>query len=209
MVATTPCMHCGREFGPAFIKDRSCVDCRLARQLRAKAGRCEEFRQMVPPAFLDTRMERLPNESAAMKALKWEYGPKGLLLAGDTRRGKTRTAWLVLKRNFEEFGHTFAYHNGPGFDVACIDSFKNDGGHAAFVRGLERAKILVLDDIDKCKFTDRVQEVLFGIFETRLIYERPVIVTTNIDRSTLAKRMPLVGVPLTERLGECCETIVF
>src|SRR5689334_16698233 len=56
------------------------------------------WKQLCPPGYQDTSIERLPNASKFRDVLGWTYGPKGLILLGPTRSGKTRSAWKLLER---------------------------------------------------------------------------------------------------------------
>src|SRR5262249_3555894 len=67
------------------------------RQMR-ETERRRAWEQLCPPEYRNTIPERLPKPAKFEEVQKWQYGPKGLLLVGPTRRGKTRAAWNLLKR---------------------------------------------------------------------------------------------------------------
>src|SRR5262245_12382620 len=61
------------------------------------------WENLCPLTYRETCPEQLPNPHKFEEVQKWQYGPKGLVLVGPTRRGKTRSVWSLLKRlHFDE-----------------------------------------------------------------------------------------------------------
>lgn len=164
--------------------------------------------KICPPLYRSTDPAQIPNQEALKTVLGYKYSDKGLFLAGPTGRGKTRSAFLLLRRLHEEdyrvdsldcldFGHKIAalFHEGTGVD---------------WVRGLSRVPMLFMDDVDKVKLTERVESELFGLFERRIANCLPTIITTNATGNQLAERMDdLRGPAFVRRLQKFCDLICF
>jgi len=144
--------------------------CKLHLQEKARQAREAEHRQawkrLCPPEYCNTRSEQLPNVQKFEEVQKWQYGPKGLLLIGPTRRGKTRSAWKLLERlHFEERRKILAF-TPMDLKLAVASAWRdsiNVMSHEALSRcdemeeeewiwQVRRIDVLFLDDLDTIKF---------------------------------------------------------
>jgi hypothetical protein len=68
--------------------------------VRKVERRClvSSWKSLCPPGYRNTTSEQLPNVAKFEEVQRWQYGPKGLLVVGPTRRGKTRSVWKLLER---------------------------------------------------------------------------------------------------------------
>jgi DNA replication protein DnaC len=197
------------------LKPTICDDCdsKQAEQLRAAAehARLARWRDLCPPVYQNTHQEdpRL-NQKALARVLAWEYGWRGLVIHGKTRRGKTRAAWLLIKRLILE-GRSVEAMSAGEFARRCVEAY-NQGNDAlvGWFEALTQSNVLFIDDFGKTKLTERIESEMFVIFEQRCAYMRPTIFTTNDVGKTLESRMsPDRGVPFVARIREFCEPINF
>lgn len=164
------------------------------------------WRSICPPLYQDTDPAKLPE--AGRSVLGWT-GPRGLLLGGPAGRGKTRTAYLVLKAQHMA-GLRVAAFDCVEFGHQCAERFAAGDGEA-WVRRLARLDVVLLDDVDKPRFTERVESELFGLVEKRAANRLPIIATTQTSPKELAGKFGSAarGAGLARRLVDFCETVAF
>ena len=214
------CRECGFEFElpPYRLAAKLvhvCPKCseehaeREQREAATRAGlhRAELWNSICPPLFRNTDPSKLPSPTRLQVALNWKYGPRGLLLHGDTGKGKSRIAWEVMKREFNA-RRTVAAIDGT-FGFAYTEKFAQSTNEAArFINRLMGVDLLLMDDVLKVKLTDSVEQALFAIVDRRSEECLPIIVTTNDTGETLAERMTDDrGPALLRRLREFCQVI--
>lgn len=181
----------------------TCAECRLEE-------RKKRFHELCPPLYLETDPTKLPMVEFE-KVMAWEYGPKGLIISGDTGKGKTRCAWLLMKK--------VILSKNLQFRVKAFDCVSFGRELASRYRAetaeywldeLGKIDIVFFDDLGKFKLTERVEAELFGIVEQRCANMKPIIATTNDDGESLVARMTDGrGSPLIRRLREFCDIVTF
>jgi DNA replication protein DnaC len=68
--------------------------------------------------------------------------------------------------------------------------------------------ILLLDDLGKERFTDRVETELFNVVETRVSNSRPFLITSNYSVKSLGQRMSSdQGGAIIRRIVEFCHVV--
>lgn len=180
-----------------------CPDC-------SKIRRENKFNEICPSLYQKSDISRLPAQQLT-KALDWKYGPRGMILLGDTGKGKSRVAWTLLRRVLVEdrqevgfmwfdaisFGHKIALHYREEDAEQWLDK-------------VAVCPLVFFDDLGKLKLTERAEVELFGVIERRCASELPIIVTTNDTGDSLAARMTdNRGPAMIRRLREFCEPIQF
>ena len=167
------------------------------------------LRWKMPAAFLETDPTRL-HQKQLKEALKWAPGKKGLLLAGITRAGKTRTMMELVKRQLG-YGRNVTYWPAVELCKKLSDSHTRKGEHAELMHKLKRCRILYIDDLGKEKLTANVEACLFDIIRDRCDWHRPLLITTNFSAMQLAGRFtePETSIPMVERLQEYCQIVTF
>jgi len=137
-----------------------------------------------------------------------ELQKSNILLIGPTGAGKTRCAYLLLKRLLDE-GRRIVAFDCVRFGHDCARRFR-DGSGEDWSDGLAKVDLVFFDDLGKGRFTERVEAELFAVVERRLANKLPCIVTTNMTgRSLVAKASHERGEPLVRRLRESCRVVVF
>lgn len=147
--------------------------------------------------YLDTNFDKLPDKDASNFCLQWKYGRTGLNMFGPTGLGKTRTALLILKREFNA-GRTIKLL-GPGtFSRICS---KLQFNTAAFEHALSTVQILLLDDVDKCILSPVHTGKFFSVIEARCASGIPTIVTHETKDEMIKKNLGC-GEGLARRLRD-------
>lgn len=174
-----------------------------------RLDRIESFEKQCPPLYLKTDPARLPKLQLDA-TLAWKPGARGLILVGETGRGKTRAAWLLIRQLMA---------NGAFVEILCFDAvgfghdlsrhYKSEDAED-WLDSVANAPMVFFDDLGKLKLTERAEAEIFGVIERRFSRELPVLVTTNDTGDTLASRMTDGrGPALIRRLREFCEVIQF
>lgn len=215
------CRECGKPFlcdFPGIARFvHVCPDCseRHAAQgqqravVDASAARRTRWQSVCPPAYLATVPARLPLPHKLADVLAWRYGAHGLMLHGDTGLGKSRCAWLLMRREFIAFRSIRVLDCAAGIKYAAKfgDSTK---AAAQWIDAACETDLLLLDDVFKAKLTDSFESALFAIIALRGEAGLPIVVTGNDDPHTLAARMTHDrSGPLIRRLAEMTMPIAF
>jgi len=200
-----PCVLCGKSFPKELLvlRDQVVLRCRGCNAEMLKPT----FERMLPIAFRDTDLSRIPN---ANKVMAWKYGPKGLLIHGATGKGKSRTMWKLIERLMCVDGYTVIAFTGVSFGHELNVRYRLDEAEHWLEMLSTRTEIVFFDDLGKLKLTDRAEAELFGVVEARCSNLLPILVTTNDTGETMAKRMTEGrAAPLVRRLREFCVGIDF
>jgi|GEM_PF-3092133 len=234
------CRACGRGFAAVVMKclgfevrQQACEECVAAERRRQEertrprvASLEAAWQAFCPPDYRETDEARLRAEVAARgvplekveQVLQWQPGMPGLALVGATRRHKSRLMFLLMKRLLRE-GHSVRYLNAVHFGDDIAASY--EGGPSAYeewMRKLERAEVLFLDDLGKEKGTERVALALYRLAEYRNAHQRETFYTSNFARSGLVEKWKLdaqrghffddKAEPTAERFGELCRSVM-
>ena len=165
--------------------------------------------QVCPPLYRDTDPSRLP-QNQLKEAMKWEYGPKGLLFHGPTGTGKTRIAWQVMKKLIDSDRRITAF-DSTDFVNTCAEKFMEGAGNS-WVNKLIKCQLLFIDDLGNEPSGERGAGEIFHIIKRRGEEMLPVIITTNSVGQELAGKLRGPedrGSALVRRLREFCTPIAF
>lgn len=177
------------------------------------SGLAERYLRICPPAFLKTDVKLLPAmaRDRLSDVLNWVFGPKGLLLWGRTSgTGKTRCAWLLVKRLMTHESIPVVYFSAMGFQIEMENRYRNSLDVSALRDSAIQAPVLFLDDIGKSPVTERSSAELFHVIDERVSRELPILATTNETSDSLAGRLKSThGDYIARRLRECSHQIGF
>ena len=182
------CRLCGTPVkGRTLVLDPICPACRqaAAAAVKTKVKRSKAwdwFVEHCPAAYRNSDRARLPDPTGFDQVQTWPAKDRGVLIVGATGAGKTRSTWAVLARLARE-GKSIAFLDGVGFMSSSHRSSME--GDFDWVDRMSTVDILVLDDLGKMKFTERVQADLFGIIDRRVADLRPMIITTQLNPKDL------------------------
>lgn len=142
----------------------------------------------VPPLFADTDLQRLP-EPLPTIASTWKPHGKGLVIHGTTRKGKTRTAWYLAKRLYDEspYANRFLFLTMFDLEVRLVGAWGTHSWDKEMTK-MVNIPLLFLDDLGKEKMTDRMASVLFALIDQRTQNKRSTIITTNLTGDQLLER---------------------
>lgn len=221
------CKRCGKATeAPTFsVKGRllripaMCEDCaaeseaeqeRREREER-QAARAAAFEAMCPPLYRDTDPARLAprfREAAERWSLR---GGKGLGLVGPAGLGKSRAAWMALRRAAMDGARCHAT-TATAFARACADQFSDDprrrNAADAEIHAAKAAAVWLCDDIGKQRMTDRAEAEFYDVLEHRTSHLRPTIWTANAAGADLRAMLSADRAePILRRLVEFSEIV--
>ncbi len=167
-------------------------DEREACQACARKGSHEwRWKGLCPPLYQETDPSH-PNfdQAKLAKVNAWTAKTGGLVLYGPSGRGKTRAAYLALRRHYDSGVDCFAI-NHVQFARASSDQFHERREREAreLLEKCDKVDLLLFDDLGKAKMTERAELDLYSMLETRAAYNRPLIITTNADQDRLGESM--------------------
>jgi hypothetical protein len=197
------CRHCGKAFDSKEPQAFCSFECKHENE-------ADEFMDQAPPIMRATDPANLPRPAAYRAVMDWAYGPRGLVIYGRPRTGKTRTIWRLLRDVVAE-GFTARLIRGVDFQSQVITLSRTGGeDFEEWFYELVNVDVLAIDDLDKAKWTPRVESELYNLIDLRCGYEMPTIISTNSTGSELLARMsPQTGPAIVARITEFCDPINF
>lgn len=168
------------------------------------------FEKICPPLYQSSDPARLPGAQLA-QVMAWGFNPRGLVLIGDTGKGKSRIAWYLLRRYLtkDRPERGFLWFDCIGFGHAITEHYKAEDAEG-WLESVAKVPLLFFDDLGKLKMTERAETELFGIIERRCANMLPIIATTNDSGDSLAARMTENrGPAMVRRLREFCQVVTF
>lgn len=179
---------------------RHCPECTKKREdeTKAEAERIRMIRRNQAWRDATDGFERISNSdegrlpmALVSKAKSWDWsGGRGLMFAANKAGlGKSRCAFIALERAFEAGKRCFAIAAVRLERLATRGIYDDDKAARSNAEDkLERCRecsVLLLDDIDKPKWTPASEKELFELLDTRHAAMRPTIWTSNTLRADL------------------------
>ncbi|MEO6846766.1 MAG: ATP-binding protein [Chthoniobacterales bacterium] len=208
------CWESGPRAGREILSLTSCLDCHEARcheyenQNRALKShhRVELWNRICPPQYRSTDVLLLP---ATYRDVIAEWTPEtssGIGFVGSAGIGKTRAAFLLLKKSFDT-GVPCQYINAVIFNELVVQMFSDskERRHRALdtLHAIRTSRVLLFDDLGKGKLTERAETELYSLLEHRTSRQLPTHWTANSNGEELLSRMsPDRGEPILRRLAE-------
>jgi len=114
---------------------------------------------------------------------------RGLMLYGTVGTGKTHLAAAIGNRVVYEYGYDVYFMPFTELLTTLKNNMNNKDFIKDFLRRLNKADLLIMDDLGKEKYTEWAAEQLFSLLDNRYRDCKPVIITTNYTPQQLAKRV--------------------
>lgn len=129
--------------------------------------------------------------------------PSGLLFLGGVGSGKTFLAAACANALIDR-GDEVKFIVVPDFLDEIRDSFQQSSEvkEGDLMQEVKNVPILILDDLGAHNYTDWSIKTLFAILNYRVNYEKPTIVTTNLESQQIEE---LLGSRVHSRLMEACK----
>lgn len=194
------CSVCGRMLSLCMAWDEDghmveverCLHCPPSDEEKLEAWRqsCRRrWRLLCPEEYRALDVEKMPPAMIEKwTALKlWQPDGKGLLFHGHTSLGKTRIAYAILQRQLW-FGKSVFAIDAVTLGEAITAKWTDHTAHQ-LLSDPTRHDVVLIDDLGKAPFTERVTSEIFGLLERRLSWRRSTIVTTNEDGATLREKI--------------------
>lgn len=168
-----------------------------------------KWNKLCPPLYRNTDVTLL-NQTLLNRVMAWKYGPRGLVLSGDTGKGKSRTAYTLLRRLlFKDEIVATAWDTGEWVNE-CSRRFRIGEGET-FVADQIRSKLLYLDDFGNEASGERGEGELFRLLKRRGEECLPTILTTQKMGEAFQGKFRDAdrAIAIVRRLGEFCDIIEF
>jgi len=135
----------------------------------------------IPPIYMETDPDHPGlNQGSLKEILKWtDFGSgQGLWVVGDTRTGKTRSVSLLLQNLIKRGKEVRSFYHGS-FADELLEVIRSEKSFRAWKSKVIHSPILFIDDLFNSKMTDRTEATLFDVFDARISWKRPTLVTTQ------------------------------
>lgn len=155
------------------------------------------------------------NRAQIDKVLAWKAGGRvGLLVAGDTGKGKSRAVYALCKRLLCEDGVDVCIWRAKDF-FAELESFVRYGRDESldFVKRVASRRVLFIDDFGQeamqASRQDWARGWFFDLLDRRLSNGLPLLMTTNLTAKQLADGSDYRESAFVRRLTDCAEPVRF
>jgi len=199
--------------GKSFFRCDPCADAEEQKRHRAeRIARCVATWDDLCPIDFRTPIDPLRLHQAIVPALALT-GTEGAALIGESGSGKTRVAWLLLRRAAVAGHSVFAISHG-GFRQASSlrhdhDRMVADSARETVSRA-HNAQILLIDDIGKGSPTETADETFFELLSARRDNQLVTHWTANAGSKWLKSRFGRdKGPAILQRLRDLTKGHVF
>lgn len=132
---------------------------------------------------------------------------QGLLLYGDVGTGKTHLACCIGNYLMESCRPVFATSLVKILSQA--KSFRSEDDEEAYIRKMNNADLLILDDLGAERSTDYALEIVYNIIDSRYRTSMPMIVTTNLSLEEMQNATDIRYSRIYDRVLETCYPVEF
>lgn len=214
------CDLCGVKFnfqgilneGKKVLIPKHCPKCHVGVLQEAEADsrkistgrRQAEWEAICPPLYRGSERDKLKIPGDVIdRVLAWMPQAKGIGLAGESGTGKTRLLFMLLRKlHFEQQVGVMAF-TAKRFEGWCHRMFDKDDEARQKIKAAKHRPVILIDDLGKEKYTERVESEFYDLIEHRTSHLLPIFWTANATGQQLAERMAEDrGVPIVRRLRE-------
>ena len=172
----------------------------------------DDYEAICPPLYRETDInhEGFPLEQYE-KVMRWKFNPVGLLLVGETDRGKTRCMFKLIERLVVKEHHKVKGFFPEDFRLRVSDNLKTEKRATGFLKEFSEVDVLFLDDLFADKLSESLESFIFGLIDARIRWKRPMLITTqrtNEEFAALAKDK-IRAAAIIRRLRDFCTIIEF
>ena len=134
-----------------------------------------------------------------------KYKKKGLLLWGGVGTGKSTAAACIANALIDDFTPVMMISFTRILDLSGSDrTFERN-----FLEDMQRAELVVFDDLGSERNTDYALEKIYNIIDARYRSHKPMILTTNLDLRKMTEETDIRYKRIYERILEVCHPIMF
>jgi hypothetical protein len=185
-----------------------CDACADAAKLQpSSGGRRSQWERLCPPRYQRDLPDEFLVRSWVYGVLRWQYGPHGLLVVGETGTGKTWVMWWLLRRLLEE-----------RYSVVTLDAVTyrsglttaaRQGDAADYARRLVLVDVLYWDDFGQTHLSGAASEMLLHVVEQRTSHERPLLLTSQYSGCALESQFERqeMGTAVRRRINDFCRIV--
>lgn len=180
------------------------------RELKACSGIDEKYRDARFETFI------VESDNAKPKRIALRYCDifadmrarnQGLLLWGGVGTGKTYMAACIGNRIMENL-HTVTMTSFVKI-LQKKSSFNTEEDEEKFIHNLNRASLLIIDDLGAERSTDYALEKVYNIVDSRYRSGKPVIYTTNLSLREMKATTDIRYARIYDRIFETCHPVEF
>lgn len=132
---------------------------------------------------------------------------QGLLFYGDVGTGKTHIACCIGNYLMEHLRSVYATSLVKILQQA--KSFNGGDDEEAFLRRMNSASLVILDDLGAERNTDYALEIVYNVIDSRYRSGKPMIVTTNLTLSEMQNPPDIRYSRIYDRIFEVCYPVEF
>jgi DNA replication protein DnaC len=221
------CKICNNEFltdvseytNGKVLRANICDQCAKQRDARDPIAMRNEKRKqiwdrMVGPYYYTFDPDRLPQAISGHveEAFLWHPdSARGVGFLGRSRTGKSRVLFELGRKLFIQ-GHDVYPTSGIEFAEKVSGQVNDREDFEQYINRVKNCKVLILDDADKCRFTESVEAAYYGMLEYRRRFQKPILVSVNCSGAQMKAQMGQNngqnrGEPIVNRLRDLCEII--
>jgi len=156
-----------------------------------------EWSQRLPKRYAEATVASLADNFSALADWDWPQG-KGPLIHGPLGIGKSYCAAAIARQKFH------AYHVAFVSVTSWLEDRRQSMNGAEIVRPeLEKARLVILDDLGRERPSSWTVEQLFKLIDDLYVAEKQLIVTTNKQPLELAGHVGDAGFDRLKELTTC------
>ena len=156
-----------------------------------ECSRRKYWQKLCPPLYQETDPARLPAQAAGYlpKILNHPWNPRGIILNGPTRTGKSRLMWLLMGRMVLDEGIKLLAYDGPGWAMSVAKNMCDVSVSELWLDRVCKVDVLFIDDLFKGNLSDTQERALYAIWERRPAGKLPTYLTMNATGTMIRARM--------------------